>query len=585
MDGQTLYAGGVYPFVVSWGQGGHGKRLSDPACGVDADPVTGLVPLPERKLVVATQNPCLSVLDADWHTTWIHPSPKADFRNQYSRFAASTDGAVVDFGFEMFGNSPLRFNVGRLNLSVDHDADGMTHPARLDGIAVTDWLDSYRPKINGRAIALQMFEFSRSLAIDPRAQYFVLGTIWSLREIAADGKPLWQREVPGEVWAVNISGDGRLVIAAYQDGTIRWYRSDDGRELLALQVLSDKKNWVLWTPEGFYAATPGAHGVLRWLVNHGPDKAAATVPVSAIAKLNRPDALPLILQERETARALGIADLAAARIDVQRATGAAEAPGARLYVLTVGISDYGENAKALRLNFADKDAEDVANALNNTQGGKPNKTGLYADIDAQYLANGEATEVNIINALNTMERIMAANPPGPDLAVVMFSGHGAMIDGQFYLLPYGINTRTMAEIEAAAIPVSRFQSKIGKLAKYGRVLVLLDACHSGAVAEDGTNFAPDADLLRAAMVGANISVLTSSSATEVSREKTDWENGAFTKVLKEALRKPADENNDGMISMSELASYISRHLPDLTGGKQHPGMKQQFEGNLFVAGL
>ncbi len=42
-----------------------------------------------------------------------------------------------------------------------------------------------------------------------------------------------------------------------------------GSELLALYVLNDKKNWVAWTPEGFYGATPGAFGVLKWHVNRG----------------------------------------------------------------------------------------------------------------------------------------------------------------------------------------------------------------------------------------------------------------------------------------------------------------------------
>jgi len=30
-----------------------------------------------------------------------------------------------------------------------------------------------------------------------------------------------------------------LVVAAYDDGTIRWHRMGDGRELLALYVLAD----------------------------------------------------------------------------------------------------------------------------------------------------------------------------------------------------------------------------------------------------------------------------------------------------------------------------------------------------------
>ena len=80
---------------------------------------------------------------------------------------------------------------------------------------------------------------------------------------------------------------------------------------------------MLWTPEGFYEATSGAQDVLKWVVNHGPDQAATTLPVSAIPRLHRPDALPLVLNELETARALDIADVAEARLLVQTATGSA----------------------------------------------------------------------------------------------------------------------------------------------------------------------------------------------------------------------------------------------------------------------
>ena len=88
----------------------------------------------------------------------------------------------------------------------------------------------------------------------------MLGADWYLRAFDAKGRLIWRRPAPAVVWAVNISGDGRLVVAAYGDGTIRWHRMDDGRELLALYVLADKQNWVAWTPEGFYGATAGAFG-------------------------------------------------------------------------------------------------------------------------------------------------------------------------------------------------------------------------------------------------------------------------------------------------------------------------------------
>src|SRR5262249_11896722 len=39
---------------------------------------------------------------------------------------------------------------------------------------------------------------------------------------------------------------------ASHDGPIRWYRMTDGSEILTLFPLADRRNWVAWTPEGFY---------------------------------------------------------------------------------------------------------------------------------------------------------------------------------------------------------------------------------------------------------------------------------------------------------------------------------------------
>jgi hypothetical protein len=48
---------------------------------------------------------------------------------------------------------------------------------------------------------------------------------------------------------------------------------------------------------------------------------------------------------------------------------------------------------------------------------------------------------------------------GQDMAVVMFSGHGAVMDGQFYLVPHGVDNGTKALLKASAIPASEFQRK------------------------------------------------------------------------------------------------------------------------------
>jgi hypothetical protein len=414
------------------------------------------------------------------------------------------------------------------------------------------------------------------MAVHHSKSRFVLGTEWFLRAFDAKGDTQWQHPAPSVVWAVNITGDGRLVVAAYGDGTIRWHRMDDGRELLALYVLADKQNWVAWTPEGFYGATPGAFGVLRWHVNCGFNAAAEAFPVSDIPKLRRPDALPYVLQELETARALGIADMKAARREVQIRTGAAKAPGARLHVLAIGVSDYGGKAAGLALKFAHKDAEDVASALLNTQGG-----GLYAEVLPIFLSDGAATKAGIFEALAATERNMARGG-GQDMAVVMFSGHGAVMDGQFYLVPHGVDNGTKASLKASAIPASEFQREILNLSRHGRVLVLLDACRSAGLI-DG---APGANLLSSAVAAGNVTVLTSSTADKLSREDEAWQHGAFSKVVLDALSADdIDTDQNGVISMTDLTAYIEKRLDLLTGGDQQLGVEQRFQGEIFVVGL
>jgi WD40 repeat protein/uncharacterized caspase-like protein len=582
-DGKILYAGGIYMggvrHVLAWADGGHGERRALPA---GRTPISGLAGLPDGALLVV-QEKSLEVLEADSGLRWEHTAQIAQVRDHPGTLAASADGTLVDFGSEGGSMSPLRFDLRALKLVRDPPADHRTIPPKRAGLAVKGWRHGSSPTLNGKSIKLRgRFENARTWALHPDGDRFALGTNWFLRAIDSNGKHLWRRRAPGAIWEVNITGDGRLVVAAYGDGTIRWYRMDDGRELLALFVLADKHNWVAWTPEGFYGATPGAFGVLRWQVNRGFDAAADTVPIYAIPRLRRPDALALVLQELETARALGIADLKAARKAVQIATGSKQAPGARLHVLAIGVSDYGDKARNLRLKFAHRDARDVASALVSTQDG-----GLYAEVKPMFLYDGTADKAGIFEALAAMERNVGAGA-GQDLAVVMFSGHGTMIGNQFYLVPYGADNSTEARLKASTIPASEFQSEIAKLAEHGRVLVLLDACRSGGAIGGAANALPAADLLKAVVAGSNVTVLTSSTADKLSREDEQWQHGAFTKVLLDALSGSADDidtDHNGVISMAELTAYIAKHLSQLTGGDQQLGLDQRFQGNIFVTGL
>ena len=281
----------------------------------------------------------------------------------------------------------------------------------------------------------------------------------------------------------------------------------------------------------------------------------------------------------ETARAIGVAELAERRQVIKRLTGAAVAPGARLHFLTVGVGDYGEAAKHLRLEWADEDARDVATALAATQ------DDLYVRGARMTLRNDEATAQGILDALTAMRDRMASGDPGRDLAVFHFSGHGAMADGEFYLLPFDADVSRDARIKRTGLSASVLRSELAELGKLGRVLVLLDACRSGAATAAGQDLVVDAERLRTALAGTNVTVLTSSSSAELSRERDEWSNGAFTEILLEALSRKADTDANGMISVSELTGYLTRNVPGLTGGKQTPGVEMRFDGDVFLTGL
>ena len=386
---------------------------------------------------------------------------------------------------------------------------------------------------------------------------------------------------------MNASRDGRVVVTADGDGAIRWHRADDGRELLALQVFPNGKepakwDWVLWTPEGFYEATPGAQDVLRWVVNHGPDRAATTLPVSAIAKLHRPDALRLVLDQLETERALGIAEVAAARLDVQTATGSAKPPGGVLHVLAIGVDNFGDKAGGLHLDYAAEDAHDVADALLESQKLGPGKASLYADVKVTYLPNDKASKTAIEDALDATADSMAKSGTDQDTAVILVSSHGEMIGGQFYLIPYGfVANGTRNAATDSAVPASAFAEKVSALAAHGKVLVLLDACHSGAVGAGGWATDPNAKVLQDAMDLENVTVLTSSKRNELSSELPEWKHGALAQAFLGALAGAADSK--GIVTRSGLTDAMEAEIQSLTKGKQHLGMHVNFSGDLFVA--
>lgn len=124
------------------------------------------------------------------------------------------------------------------------------------------------------------------------------------------GKSLWEASVPAEyVWGLNVSKNKKVAVALLGDGTIRWYRIEDGKELLAFFLHRDLKRWVLWTPKGYYDASPGGEELIGWHINNGKYREADFFPVSKFRdRFYRPDIIAKLFTTYDEDRAIALAN-------------------------------------------------------------------------------------------------------------------------------------------------------------------------------------------------------------------------------------------------------------------------------------
>ncbi len=307
-DGTRLAAAGTY-------KDGSERRLirfwhvrdRDIAGGQDVavagDTVTDLALLADGRAVYVTAEPSFGVVAEDGQQTVHRGGAKADFRDSWrDAFRVSHDGGVVEFASAP-GGKRFRFDLraGSLVAEAAPHADLHRPVLERERIKVTDWQNGAEPKLNGQIIRLEQAERVHSIAILPDAGRVALGTDFYLRleRASADtrnsrpdhgGGEAWRKVVPAPVWSVNASGDGRYVIAALGDGTIRWYAAADGREVMALYVDPRDRRWVVWTPEGFFdhsraPGRPGGETLVGYQLDNGPNKLADFVEIGQLYNL------------------------------------------------------------------------------------------------------------------------------------------------------------------------------------------------------------------------------------------------------------------------------------------------------------
>jgi uncharacterized caspase-like protein len=226
-----------------------------------------------------------------------------------------------------------------------------------------------------------------------------------------------------------------------------------------------------------------------------------------------------------------------------------------LYVLAMGISAYSGR---LRLHYAASDAQLISNSF------KERSAGVFRNVEVRVVTDQQATKKGIIDGLVWLASVMTPR----DVAVISFSGHGARDPwGNFHLVPVDVNPRDPRSL----LPGETFKEALANLP--GKVVCLLDACHSGAVAgdEDEVKEGKADDLVRDLVNDdSGVVVMCSSLGSEYSLESARTKAGFFTLGIVEGLSGKADLNGDSFIYVHELDQYAALRVQELSGGMQNP---------------
>jgi hypothetical protein len=229
-------------------------------------------------------------------------------------------------------------------------------------------------------------------------------------------------------------------------------------------------------------------------------------------------------------------------------TYAEPAPRPTLFVLAVGINAYKD--RNLLLNCAVNDATELERTF-------ASKSQPLFDVKAKVLCDEAATQDGVLAGLRWLKESMKPH----DLAVVFYAGHGDKDEkGRFYLLPQDVDVQKLAQ---TAVSGDVLKQNLADLP--GRVLLLLDACHSGAVGRGVIS-----DLARdLADEDCGVVVMCAALGSEKAGEADG--HGFFCQALIEALQGKAAHNpRDGYIYLHHLEQYVIDRVLELSHDEQHP---------------
>ena len=251
----------------------------------------------------------------------------------------------------------------------------------------------------------------------------------------------------------------------------------------------------------------------------------------------------------------------------------------RIFGFVVGVSRYA-SPKINALKYADADAESFAEFCMSKDGlGIPENR-------MRVLINEKAARENILDGLENFLSQTNKN----DMVVIYIASHGitSAQNNATYFLCYDADVRDLA---ATAVDQADVTKILSEKVQAGKLVFFVDACHGGSLGLTGVRFrgapSPLSSRLLVDLVTKKdgTAFFSASRAMEQSFEGTQWGggHGVFTYYLMEGLKKNADLNKDGIVTIDELAEYVSGRVREDTGAKQHPELKGYFDNNLSLS--
>lgn len=248
----------------------------------------------------------------------------------------------------------------------------------------------------------------------------------------------------------------------------------------------------------------------------------------------------------------------------------------QLRYVGIAVNEYPRMVADQNLRFAVRDAGLLRNTLLGLQGQR------RGQIQGTVLADADATGESILSSLRR-----SAEQTGPDdVLVVSFAGHGAREGERFFFLPH---QGSFADPAGSGVEWSAIAAALAPA--QGRVLVLLDACHSGAARGDALipNDAYAEQLMSSGRAG--LAVLAAAKGRQFSFEDASLEggHGFFSYMIARALgtdRATADRDRSGTIELDELYAFVRRNVSERTRdapGGQTPWLaREEFIGRVSL---